>query len=564
MKFTPMFVALLPALTVFASQAATYQVVELGPLSTHKSVFAQAINNNNQSIGNATDLYNYPVDLDKINFDSELITPNLTVVEIEETKKGNVSAKALGVLLQYLANGSSDFTVQRYARTFAVRLDTQQTFNIRETANQQTNNEFAIGINDLNHIVGHATAPFVQQRYTPAATASNPNPVESTLWVPKKSHLSAILITEKGRFTLDPYYTDMNGGFAFVRDLNNTGTIIGFGSTGLDAEYAESLKTSCDGSEEPENICLYKASLTNRFNTGGLVWQLDSFGKPGSPRVLNAFGDRYSGKPHGLNAYSEITYSSTPNDLNDSGLIVGESIMSDSTDIRYNSFFGRDEVYSTTHAAIFDGEELKNFIDHKEWLNSTATSVNNKSIVTGYATKVLNSEIRRRFFIFDYNTGKLTFPADLFGTASTTPEKINDNNKIVGTTEVFTPGTSVRSKAGFIYDIPTDTFKDINSLLECNSGYNIVAANDINENNVILATAVKQLEKRDVKGELILDSSGNVIKEPVAIAVQLNPIANGTISNCNTEVSQGYERKGGAFQLGWMSLLILFGLYRRR
>ena len=61
MKFTPMFVALLPALTVFASQAATYQVVELGPISTHKSTFSQAINNNNQSIGNASDMYNYPV-----------------------------------------------------------------------------------------------------------------------------------------------------------------------------------------------------------------------------------------------------------------------------------------------------------------------------------------------------------------------------------------------------------------------------------------------------------------------------------------------------------------------
>ena len=356
----------------------------------------------------------------------------------------------------------------------------------------------------------------------------------------------------------------MNGGFAFVRDLNNTGTIIGFGSTALDAEYAESLKTSCDGSEEPESLCLYRASLANRFQSGGLVWQLDSFGKPSAPRILNVFGDRYSGKPHGLSGYPQVTYSSTPNDLNDSGLIVGDSIMSDSTDLRYNAFLGRDEVYAATHAAVFDGEELKSFIDHKEWLNSSATSVNNKAIVTGFATKVLNSELRNRFFVFDYNTGKLTFPSDLFGTASTTPEKINDNNKIVGTTEVFTPGTSVRSKAGFIYDIPTNTFKDLNSLLPCNSGYNIVAANDINENNVILATAVKQLEKRDVKGELILDSAGNVIKEPVAIAVQLNPIANGTISNCVNEGTQTYERKGGNVHFGWSFLLLALGLYRRR
>ena len=184
--------------------------------------------------------------------------------------------------------------------------------------------------------------------------------------------------------------------------------------------------------------------------------------------------------------------------------------------------------------------------------------------MVGYANKVINSAIRSKFFIYDYNTDRLTFPADLFETATTTPKKINDNNKIVGTTEAFTPGTSARSNVGFVYDMPSNTFKDLNSLLQCNSGYTIVSADDINEKNVILATAVKQIEKRDVKGELVLDSAGNVIKEPVAISVQLNPIANGTIDNCSTELSQGYERKGGAFQFGWLSLLVMLGVYRRR
>ena len=152
----------------------------------------------------------------------------------------------------------------------------------------------------------------------------------------------------------------------------------------------------------------------------------------------------------------------------------------------------------------------------------------------------------------------------MFETATTTPKKINDNNKIVGITEVFTPGTSARSNVGFVYDLPSNTFKDLNSLLQCNSGYNIVSADDINDNNVILATAVKQVEKRDVKGELVLDSAGNVIKEPVAISVQLNPIANGTIDNCSTELSEGYERQGGAVHFGWMSLLLMLGFFRRR
>ncbi len=563
MKFTPMFVALLPALTVFASQAATYQVVELGPLSTHKSTFAQAINNNNQSIGNASDLYNYPIDLDEINFEAAAISQNLTPEEIEEAKKGNISAKVLSVLLEYLASSGNDFTVQRYARTFPVRLDTKEMVKIRETAEVQTNNEYLIGINDLNHLTGHATSPFVQQKFTPAATSEEPNPVEQTLWVPTKSHLSAIVITEKGRFQLQPYYNDINGGFAVSRGLNNTGTIIGFGSIGLEETLAENIRNSCDGNARPENLCLYNSALNNPFTSGGLVWQLDSFGRPGEPRVLNVFGDRYTGKPHTLAGYSAIPYVSTPYDLNDQGLIVGTSVMSDSVDLRYNEYTGRTEIFTSTQAAIFDGEEVKPFIDHLEWLGSTATSVNNKGIVTGHAEKVINSALRSRFFIFDYNTGKLTFPTDLFATATTKPKKINDNGKVVGITETFTPGTSSRSNVGFIYDIPTNTFKDINSLLQCNSAYSIVSAEDINEKNVIVATAIKQIEKRDVKGELMLDDRGNVIKEPVAIAVQLNPIANGTIDNCTTEISQGYERQGGAIHITWAALLMLLGLRRR-
>ncbi len=564
MKFTPMFVALLPALTVFASQAATYQVVELGPLSTHKSTFSQAINNNNQSIGNASDLYNYPVDLDKINFDAPIITSNLSAVEIEDTKKGNVSARALSVLLQYLSEQSTNYTVQRYARTYPVRLDTKQMVRIRETSTVQTNNEYLIDINDLNHTVGHATAPFKQQRFTPAATQNQPNPVEQNLWVPEKSHLKAILTTDKGSFTLEPFYNDVGGGFAISRGLNNTGTIIGFGSTAMSAESEAVIKANCDGGQTPELLCFYQTALADPYQSNGLVWQLDSFGKPGVPRVLKVFGDRYTGQPHTLNQYTGITYTSTPNDLNDAGLVVGHSTWSDSADIRYNGNTGRDEVYSAIHAAVFDGDEIKHFIDDQEWLGSSATSINNKGLVVGYANKIITSAIRSKFFIYDYNTDRLTFPADLFETATTTPKKINDNNKIVGITEVFTPGTSARSNVGFVYDLPTNTFKDLNSLLQCNSGYNIVSADDINENNVILATAVKQVEKRDVKGELVLDSAGNVIKEPVAISVQLNPIANGTIDNCSTELSEGYERQGGAVHFGWMSLLLMLGFFRRK
>ncbi len=239
---------------------------------------------------------------------------------------------------------------------------------------------------------------------------------------------------------------------------------------------------------------------------------------------------------------------------------------SDSDDIRFYiiGLSGRDEVYHALHATIFDGTELKSFIDPKEWSASYATGVNNKNIITGFAVKNINSGDRNRFFIYDYNTQKLTFPADLFASASTAPEAINDNNLIVGTTEAATAGTSTRRNVGFLYDLNANTFKDINTLLSCKSAYTIVTATDINEKNVIVATAIKEVERRDIKGELVKDSAGNVLKEEIAVAVQLNPIPNGTIDNCDTSEEQTYERQGASFGLFGLLALLPLALRRRR
>ncbi len=126
MKLTPILIAMLPALAVTASQAAVYQVVELGAAEGYKSSFAAAINNNNQAVGTNSNLFNFPVDLNAVDYTNSLITSNLTAAEIEEVKKGNVNAKALAVLVAYLKNNVTGYTVQRFADAFAVRLDSKR------------------------------------------------------------------------------------------------------------------------------------------------------------------------------------------------------------------------------------------------------------------------------------------------------------------------------------------------------------------------------------------------------------------------------------------------------
>ncbi|TXH98580.1 MAG: DUF3466 family protein [Rheinheimera sp.] len=567
MKFSPLFVAMLPAVVAFTGQAATYQVVELGPIDGYKSSFVSGLNNNNQVVGNLSNRFNYPIDLNSVDFTNTVITGNLTAAEIEEVKKGNISAKALTVLTSYLQTSSTVYTTQRFAATYPARLDTRQLVRIRETAEVQTNNEYLLGINDLNQMIGYATAPFTRQSFTPAATTTTPNPVTQQLWVPSPMHMAGVIFTDKGKYILPPSYTDYGGGYSVGRGLNNTGKVIGYGSSNMAADIQTSIAKACDGSTEPKDLCFFRNAVGNAYETRGMVWQLDADGKPGTPQLLGFLGDKNSGKAHTRTEYPAVTYTSTPNDINDHGLVVGASMYSDSDDIRYyliDAFTGRDEVYHAFHATIFDGAELKSFIDTKEWSSSYATGVNNKNIITGYAVKNINSTDRNRFFVYDYNTQKLTFPADLFASASTAPEAINDNNLIVGTTESATAGTSTRRNVGFLYDINANTFKDINTLLSCKSAYTIVTATDINEKNVIVATAIKEVERRDVKGELVKDSAGNVLKEEIAVAVQLNPIANGSIDNCDNSAEQTYERQGASFGLFGLLALLPLALRRRR
>jgi hypothetical protein len=562
MKFSPLFVAMLPAVVAFTGQAATYQIVELGPIDGYKSSFTAALNNNNQVVGNLSNRFNYPVDVSAVDLTSTYITGYLSTAEIEEIKKGNVNAKALAVLTAYLQAASSLYSTQRYAATYPARLDTKQLVRVRETAAVQTNNEYLLGINDLNQMVGYGSAPFTKQSFTPAATTTTPNPVAQQLWVPAPMHLAGVVFTDKGKYTLPPAYTDFGGGYSVGRAINNNGKVIGYGASTMTASTQTAIAASCDGKAEPKDLCYYRNARANSYETAGMVWQLDANGKPGTPQLLGYLGEKNSGKPHTRTDYPTVAYTSTPNDLNDQGLVVGASVYSDSDDIRYSLITFRDEVYSAYHATIFDGTELKSFIDTKEWLASAATAVNNKNIITGYSTKTINSTNRNRFFIYDYNTQKLTYPADLFSSASTAPEAINDNNLIVGSTETVTQGSEARRNVGFIYDIAANSFKDINTLVACNSPYTIVSANDINEKNVIIATAVKQVDQRDSKGELVKDAAGNVLKEEVAVAVQLNPIPNGSIDSCGATPDQTYERQGASF--GWLALLALLPLAIRR
>lgn len=571
MKLTPIFLAMLPALTVFATQAEVYQVVELGSVDGYKSSFSAAINNSNQAVGTLTGQFNFPVDLAYIDFTSTLMTSALSTAEIEEVKKGNVNGKALSALLNYLQLSASDYQTQRYADAFASRLDTKQLVKLRETAAAPTNYEYLTDINDLGQIAGYASAPYTVQSFTPAATETTPNPAAQRLWVPQTSYLLGAVVTNGVTEYLPPLYTNYGGGFSLARAINNNGQVVGFGSVGMTDANITSINAACLGKTEPVALCYHaivSSQQSQAYNKNGLVWQLDNNGKASSPVQLGYLGEQNTGLPHTRTDYPTVQYNAVPSDINDAGLIVGSSIYTDSTDIRFSPFTFRDEVYTVTQATVFAGAEVKPLLNAKEWEYSNAVDINNKNIIVGSAQQkwytYTQSRTAQKLFVYDYNAKTVKFPDALFSTANTIPEAINDNNLVVGTTEAFTDQSSARRNVAFLYDIAADKFTNLNTMLKCDAGYTLVSAMDINEKNVILATAVKVVDKKDATGAVVKDSAGNVVREEVAVAVQLNPVAGGTIDNCSKPEDAGYERKGGSTGVITLSLIAVAGLLRRR
>ena len=80
---------------------------------------------------------------------------------------------------------------------------------------------------------------------------------------------------------------------------------------------------------------------------------------------------------------------------------------------------------------------------------------------------------------------------------------------------------------------------------------------------MISATAIVKVDRRDAKGEIMLDNSGVAIQEDVVRSVSLEPIPDdGEI--CTAEEDSKVIRQGASINFtGVLTLIALFGLRRK-
>ncbi len=543
MRLSPVVLALLPGLAASSAYAAVYQIQELPEVSTVRSQFGAAINDNGDVVGSGSFIFNFPVDVSALNFEDTGLTSRLSAEDIEQIKLGNVTANSLGQLISYLQSNSSNYSFQRYVDVLAFNLSTGAQLKIREQSAVPTNREYIYDINSSGNAIAFATAPFTLQSFTPEATETTPSPATVNVWVPEPGYVKSYVVNGNSVVALPIPYEDFGGGFSYASKISESNYIAGSGSVTIPTATQESLEATCTGKTTPKNLCYYNLAA-NSYVERALVWKMNDSGQIAAPVQYGFLGPAVADT-------SELNYVSRALSVNDNGVAVG-----------YSTYINEERRVKTNHATVFDEGEVSAIVDPLEWEQSTANDINNENIIVGSSLKRFNGEPRNRMFIFDFNTKTITYPNGFFSTSGTVPSAINDNNMIVGSAEIIPADSTTRRQVAFLYNMEDQSMTDLNTLLPCGANFNLVEAKDINNNNEIVANAVYSVEQRDAKGEVVKDAAGNPVLENVTRAVKLTPVANGTIENCNATQDVTYERKGGSS--GWLSMLLLPLLLLRR
>ncbi len=571
------------ALGISAVNAATYQVIDKGDVTSLKYTYSQQENNNGEAAISGTDIYNFPVQfqyLDEDDYNAIVSLADsthenvLSLSNIEDEaalRAGTPTANDLSWLIRFLKARDENSLYQKVGDTFAMTNFNGQTelLNVFDVPFEGTDSytrstkDYISGITNEGWIYGTASAPYLPQSFI------NSNDEDVTHWVRK--------FTTRGFFSSDggasiieiipPSETELPedqrfGGESAILDISESHFAVGYASTSIDQDALDYINDDTGGCADPDvlddkpfEVCVQEI-VNEIYNTEAIKWTIDEQGIVTSETLgqLVTF--------HADDTQENVSLAQA---INNQGVAVGYATGWVDESVTEPSINERRSLY----AVVFKDGNVTDFTDdHSKYYDSRAYDINDNGIAVGHVSTSINGNTRTKFYYVDTNAEsmEMVLPTDFFNGSASTAHAINENGKIVGEGEVETHNDTARSPNprrthGFLYDITSDTFTDLNDFLACDSDYTIIEARAINDENEISATALVKVPRRDSKGALMLNDQGEQLFEDVVRAVTLKPTA-GEIEDCSA-VDKKIERKGAGLGLSSLMLLMLVGLRRR-
>jgi len=583
--------------------AATYQIVDKSEASKLKYTYAQHQNINGDMAISGTSIYNFPVQFDYLDDDDfteieafaairHLSVHALDDIEDSEAlRAGNPTANDLAWVIRWLQDTSTgkgrNIEYQKVGDTIAMTNlnGVTEDYNLWDETFEGTDEltrstiDIVSGITNGGISYGTATAPILPGELFIASEG-----VEHTFWL-REFGIRGFFSYNQGAqvHQVVPFETQHGGGTSAVMDVNEAGIAVGFSSYKLTQSFLEAVEGRDDpdktDEENKENTCadpdivpgemtldacianLLLLATTDPHHTMALKATLDPTGSP----VVEQLGLLVTPHPD-----DERSYSSYALAVNSSGVSVGYAdgfIDETVTDPDEN------ERRAYQYAVVYKNSEVIDLTgDHSDKGNSRAYDINDAGIAVGHISKAIGGKAVQKFFYVDTNVPQeeinMVNPDDFFTGSDSTVRAINNSGLMVGEGEIETHNESTqnpRRTAAFVYDMNNDIFTNLNKTIPCSLRltYDILEARGINDAGMISATAIVKVDRRDAKGEVMLDDSGTPLSEDVVRSVSLEPIPDdGEV--CTAEEENKVIRQGASVSFGGLlSVMALFGLRRK-
>jgi hypothetical protein len=533
------------------AHAAQYEVVELPVSDLGQSTFGVAINNVGETVVNMELQFNPPIDTTLIDFESAIVIAGLD--NLDGVRGGDLSDVDYSWLYSFITANSESQAFQQiaslnsYISTEAnsdliIGFDTidPNTDDYRNSVTTQIRS-----INNFGYAVGKSQDGFYTQDYIN-------EDLDELTYVVNDFYSRGFAQVDGDMIELPP--PDITaGGLSDAYDINSSNQVVGYGTSEFVSDtYTVGVEACADPTERgdvPEVSCLRSLNMNLSSNVGsvaqqrGLIWQLDERGNLIDTYILGMLIEPDDS--------STTVYASSAVAINDYGVAVGES-----------PGYYQDTDSITTSAAIYIGDEVTSINQDDDVYTSTAYDINNDNLVVGHITKDVNGSTRSKFFVHDIEADLTIYPDDFFTGSSSVANSINNEGFVVGYGESEATLTDRRTE-GYIYDYKNDIFQGLNSLISCNSEYDIVQANGINDDNEIVATALVSKPLKNIRGENVLDELGGTTEVDTVVAVKLIPISGGSIDNCDVYEEEEEVRQGASINW-WYSLSLLLLVFTRR